>query len=139
MIFGHNFLQNHQNVKSLGCFGKSGNLQQDGHKIFWNWWKNVWDNWCQSWQPSKFNKQQMSHFEPTLKSSIFPGLYFEKICSFSKPKRVKNRTYLTVKRAQKQQENSIQCLSYMLPKFASCFATPCSILSSSTFYLEITY
>ena len=53
----------------------------------------------------KIQQTKISQFEPPLKSSIFPGLYFEKICSFSKPKSTKVKT-LTVKRAQKQQENS---------------------------------
>merc|ERR1712165_493577 len=86
------------------------------------------DNCCQSWQPSKFNKQKMSQLEQTLKSSIFPGLYFQKICSFSKPKstKVKNRPHLTIKRAQNQQDNSLKCVTERLAKFNRRFATPCS-------------
>ena len=81
LIFGHTFLQNHQNVKSCGCFGKF----------------------------RKFAARWAQKFLKLMKSRIFPGLYFQKICSFLKPKstKVKNRPYLTVKRAQKQQENSI--------------------------------
>ena len=28
-----------------GVLENSGNLQQDGHKNFVNWFKNDWDNW----------------------------------------------------------------------------------------------
>ena len=45
-----------------------------------------------------------------------------------KSTKVKNRPYLTVKRAQKHNKNSILCLSYMLPKFNRSFATPGSVL-----------
>ena len=38
----------------------SGNLQQDEHKNFQNWWRNAWDNWTQSWQPQKFNQPKLS-------------------------------------------------------------------------------
>ena len=49
----------------------SGNLQQDEHKNFENWWRNAWWNWTQSWQPSKFKQQELSQFEPPLKPYFF--------------------------------------------------------------------
>ena len=37
----------------VGTFLKnSGNLLQDRHKNFENWFRDSWDNWGQSWQPS---------------------------------------------------------------------------------------
>ena len=50
LIFGHNFKIN-QMEDVGGALENSGNLQQDGHKNFLNCWRNVWDNWSQSWQP----------------------------------------------------------------------------------------
>ena len=40
-------------IAKVGTFLKnSGNLLQDRHKNFENWFRNSWDNWGQSWQPS---------------------------------------------------------------------------------------
>ena len=51
----------------------------------------------------KINNQKICQFEPTLKSSLFSGSnfspFFKSICQMST--KVKNRPYLTVKRAQK--------------------------------------
>ena len=33
------------------------NLLHDSHKKFENWFRNSWDNWCQSWHPSFRNWQ----------------------------------------------------------------------------------
>ena len=51
-------------------------MQQDEHKNLENWWRNAWWNWTQSWQPSKFKQQELSQFEPTLKSYFFWGWKF---------------------------------------------------------------
>ena len=74
----------------------------------------------------KLRNQKICQFEPTLKSSLFSGSNFSTFFSSICPKstKVKNRPYLTVIRAQKYKENSISYLSYMLPKFNTCFATP---------------
>ena len=40
-------------IAKVGMFLKnSRNLLQDRHKNFENWFRNSWDNWGQSWQPS---------------------------------------------------------------------------------------
>ena len=40
-------------IAKVGSFMKnSGNLLQDRHKNFENWFRNSWDNWGQSWHPS---------------------------------------------------------------------------------------
>ena len=62
--------------------------------------------------------------------SIF-STFFASLCP--KSTKVKNRPYLTVIRAQKHKENSIYCLSYMLPKFTRCFETPGIYLSIKGF------
>ena len=72
-------------IKNVGGVLKnSGNLQQNRHKNFQNWWRNVWDNWAQSCQPWKLNQQKLSHFGPPLKSYLFGEWYYLYTVSFSK-------------------------------------------------------
>ena len=70
---------------------------------FWWFWRKVWPN------IRKLRNQKICQFEPTLISSLFSGsnisTFFSSICP--KSTKVKNRPYLTVKRAQKHKENSI--------------------------------
>ena len=69
---------------------------------FWWCWRKLWP------KIRKLRHQKICQFEPILKSSLFSGWNFWTFFSFSKPKstKVKNRPYLTVKRGQKQQDNS---------------------------------
>ena len=70
---------------------------------FWWFWRKVWP------KIRKSRNQKICQFEPTLKSSLFSGSNFSTFFSSICPKstKVKNRPYLTVKRAQKHKENSI--------------------------------
>ena len=70
---------------------------------FWWFWRKVWP------KIRKLRNQKICQFEPTLISSLFSGSNFSPFFSSICPKstKVKNRPYLTVKRAQKHKENSI--------------------------------
>ena len=76
-FFVHNFPQNHPNSNVEVVLENLGNLQQDEHKNFQNWWRNVRYNGSQSWQPLKFSQQKLSHFEPPLKSYFFVDEIFQ--------------------------------------------------------------
>ena len=64
---------------------------------FWWFWRMLWPKF------RKLRNQKICQFEPTLKSSLFLGWNFSTILlsMCSKSTKVKNRPYLTVKRAQK--------------------------------------
>ena len=64
-FFVHNFPQNHPNSNVEVVLENLGNLQQDEHKNFQNWWRNVWDNWTPNWQPSIFSRTKNEPFWAT--------------------------------------------------------------------------
>ena len=118
--FGINYLRHFFiNFKKFCAYLAANFLNFSKHPqlfTFWWFWRKVWP------KIRKLRNQKICQFEPTLKSSLFSGSNFSTFFSSIYPKstKVKNRPYLTVTRAQKHKENSIQCLSYMLLKFNRC-------------------
>ena len=80
------------------CAANFLNFPKHPHNItFWWFWRKLWP------KIRKLRNQKICQFEPTLKSSLFSGWKFSTFFSSLCPKstKVKNRPYLTVKRAQK--------------------------------------
>ena len=105
--FGINYLRHFFiNFKNFcaHCAANFLNFPKHPHYItFWWFWRKLWP------KIRKLRNQKICQFEPTLKSSLFSGWNFSTFFSSLCPKstKVKNRPYLTVKRAQKHLENSI--------------------------------
>ena len=99
--FGINYLRHFFiNFKNFcaHCAANFLNFPKHPHYItFWWFWRKLWP------KIRKLSKQKICQFEPTLKSSLFSGWNFSTFFSSLCPKstKVKNRPYLTVKRAQK--------------------------------------
>jgi len=101
----------HQILNVGGVLKNSGNFQQDGHKNLQNCWRNVWDNWAQSWWPEKF---QSAKFEPTLKFNIFWRWDFSTffLIIWFKSTKIKFRPYFTMELVQKLMKKTSKYLFY---------------------------